>query len=215
MLTKEQKAKLRATYAADVWNGNDHMTDYCTNKVSVLAELPNGEFIPVDKRSIEKDFCFGESGYDFDEAVESAHIARTSETYFLRENMKGFLDDLKSIEEQYKMFDPARPSLPHYILTIAEKPYIGQPETSPLKDIHYWRDGDVLDAMGGSAYVQELPGKHFNKWDNFYRIPTLEELNTIKAAYEQATQEHQKKVERYLKRYGLSKVNSWTYWRDA
>ena len=214
MLTKEQKEKLRAVYDKDVWHGNDHMTDYCTNKVSVLAELPNGDFIPIEKKGIEKDFCFGESGYDYDEAAEAAHVARTSEAYFKRENMKEFVSWLDSINEQYKMFWES-PSLPRQILTISEKPYLGQPETSPLKGISFIRDGDILESMGGSAFVCELPGASITYRGNHYRIPTEEELDIIRNAYTQATVEHRKKVERYLKRYGLSKVHSWTYWRDA
>lgn len=214
MLTKEQKTKLRAAYAADVWHGDNHMTDYCVNKTAALAELPCGEFIPVDKQSIEKNFCFGESGYDYDDAANAAANARTSVDHFIRENMKEFRADLERIEEQYGLF-AEHPSMPHYLLMIAEKPYYGQPVTSPLKGDAYFGDGQVLEAMGGSAYIRDLPGQRVSIWDNSYRVPTLEELDAIKAAYEQAAAEHEKKVNAYLKRYGLSKVNAWTYWRDA
>lgn len=214
MLTKEQKARVRAVYAADVWHNNEKMTDFCTNKVATLAELPGGDFIPVEKQKIEKDFCFGESGYDYDEAQESAAHARTSESHFKRENMKRFRSSIQDIEEQYDLF-AADPSLPRYLLLIAEKQYYEQPDKSPLKGISFFRDGQVLEAMGGSAFIQDIPGAHVTIWNNRYRVPTLAELDAIKAAYEQAAQEHEKKVDAYLKKYGLSKVHAWTYWRDA
>ena len=213
MLTKEQKERIRKVYATDVWHNDQRMTDYSVNKAAVLIEFPNGEFIPIDKQNIVKDFCFRESGYDYDEAASMAHVARTSESYFMQENMKEFRSMLDSIEEQYEMFSES-PSLPCYVLTISERPYIGQPETSPLKEIGFIRGGDLLGELGGSV-IRELPGLRFTHWDNPYRIPTREELDAIKAACEQAAKEHEKKVNTYLKKYGLSKVHSWTYWRDA
>ncbi len=214
MLTKEQKERIRKVYATDVWHNNQRMVDYCTNKTAVLIEFPNGEFIPIEKRSIDKDFCFGESGYDYDDAASMAHVARTSESYFMQENMKWVKDYLDSIEEQYDMFSDS-PSLPRFVLTISEHVYSGQPDTSPLKGIQFIRDGELLGALGGSAFVRELPGTRFTYWDNPRRVPTRDELDAIKAGYEQAAKEHEKKVNTYLKKYGLSKVHSWTYWRDA
>lgn len=214
MLTKEQKDKLRAVYAADVWPNSERMTDFCTNKAAALAELPNGDMIPVEKQKIETDFCFGESGYDYDDAVSAAANARKNESYFKRENMKhfnGWIDDLAEQEEMHG----ADPSLPRFVMLIAEKPYYGQPEASKLKGLTFCRDGDVLDALGGSAFVWEMPGQRVTVRGQNYRIPTHSELDAIRAAYEQAREEHGKKVERYLQRYGLTKVHAWTYWRDA
>lgn len=214
MLTKEQKTKLRAVYAADVWPGSERMTDFCTNKVAALAELPDGDMIPVEKQKIETDFCFGESGYDADDAARAAANARTNEGYFRRENMRHFnkwIDDLAEQEEIHGV----DPRLPRFVMLIAEKPYYGQPDASKLKGLTFCRDGDVLDALGGSAFVRDMPGQRVTVRGQNYRIPTRGELAAIRAAYEQAREEHGKKVDRYLKRYGLSKVNSWTYWRDA
>ena len=214
MLTKEQKEKVRAAYDNDVWHGNKRMTDYCTNKVAVLAEFPNGDFIPIDKQTIETRFCFGESGYDYDDAQESAHVARTSEQYFKRENMREFIRWNDSINEQYEMFWDV-PHLPNNVMVIWERHYSGQPETSHLKAIGFERASWLLDSMGGSAYVRELPGKKLEIRGLPCHIVTKEELDIIREAYLQAANEHSKKIDTYLKRYGLSKVHAWTYWRDA
>ncbi len=190
------------------------MTDFCTNKAAALAELPNGDLIPVEKHKIETDFCFGESGYDYDDAQRAAANARTNEGYFRRENMKHFTKWIDDLAEQEEMHG-ADPRLPRFVLLIAEKPYYGQPEASKLKGLTFARDGDILAALGGSAFVRDLPGQRVTVRGQNYRIPTRGELDAIRAVYEQAQEEHGKKIDRYLKRYGLSKVNSWTYWRDA
>lgn len=212
MLTKEQKARLRAEYAR-VWE-SERMIDFCTNKVAVLAELPGGDFIPIEKESIEKDFCFGESGYDADEAAHMAHIARTSESYFKRENMKKHDGMIRGIEEQYTIYADDH-GLPRFVLLISDRPYISSPEDGRLRHLHFERSGNVIDALGGSCYTRELPGSTVEIHGNAYRVPTLEELDIIKSAWEEARKEHEKKVDAYLKRYGTSKVNAWTYWRDA
>ena len=73
---KVDKDFLREQFSK-AWSSED-MISYCVDKVAAVATLPNGEIITVDKQGIEKRFCFGESGYDFDEAVEAAKVARTS-----------------------------------------------------------------------------------------------------------------------------------------
>ena len=68
---KFDKRMLNAQYAM-VWS--DHMLVYCVGKTAALAELPGGELFPVEKQSIETRFCFGESGYDYDDALKAATI---------------------------------------------------------------------------------------------------------------------------------------------
>ena len=47
------------------------------------------------------------------------------------------------------------------------------------------------------------------------KVAAVEELAIIRAAVQSAATAHEKRVETYLKRYGTSKVHTWTYWRDA
>ena len=48
----------------------------------------------------------------------------------------------------------------------------------------------------------------------YYRL-TESDIGVVKSAYERAIQRQEKKVRAYLKRYGLSKIHAWSYWRDA
>ena len=93
------KDLLREEYTK-VWGARDSkMVDYCVNKVAEVAVLPNGELITVDKQTIKKDFCFGESGYDYDDAQAMASYARKSEDYFREKNMAYFNEWLKDLRE--------------------------------------------------------------------------------------------------------------------
>ena len=52
-------------------------------------------------------------------------------------------------------------------------------------------------------------------WDVLNGNTSTEELKTIKAAYCEAYEAHKVKVDRYIKRYGTSKVHAWTYRGEA
>lgn len=184
------------------------MIDYCVDKVAAVATLPNGDIITIDKQGIETHFCFGESGYDFDEAVEAANVARTSQNYFKRENMKEFTRKIEMLEDVLKGDS-------NYRVFIGEKAFTGQPDDCKLRFFRFDRLSDIIEALGGSCYLEEIPGKEIFLNGNHGRIATAEEVEIILDAFRTAAKAHEKKVDSYLKRYGTSKVHSWTYWRDA
>lgn len=203
----------RETLSAElskVWCEGSKMHKWAVGHVAAMAVLNDGTIITVDKQGIEKNFCFGESGYDYDEAQDAARHARTSESYFKSENMKRFNDALRDIEEA-KTFDG------RYILTYKKKAYSGQGDDCRLGYIEYKRTTEVLEDNGGSAYLCELPGKvmHERGSGSAYIIMTAADIEKVESAYKAAAAAHEKRVDTYLKKYGLSNVHAWTYWRDA
>lgn len=205
---KVDRDMLRAEFAK-AWN-SQRMIDYCVNKVAAVAELPGGELITVDKQSIETRFCFGESGYDFDDAVKAAAHARTSCEYFKAENMKAYRDMIKTLEEAKTMEGRQVATLPK------RGNYNGQAADCRLRFVEWKRLSEVLDDLGGSAFLADLPGKTIKEGEYWeYKILTADEIDIIINAWKQAAAAHEKKVDAYLKRYGTSKVHAWTYWRDA
>lgn len=207
-ITKTEKEMLRTEFSK-VWK-DQKMTDYCTNKVAAYAELPDGKIITVDKEKVDTSFCFGESGYDYDEAQDMAAHARKSQEYFKAENMKhfnGWINDLTETVNNGK--DGS------YVLVINPRNYYRQTDDCKLATIRFFRLSEVIDACGGSVYLNELPGKRVTIYGTEYTIATKEEIQIILAAYKEAAEAHEKKINSYLKRYGMSKVHTWTYWRDA
>lgn len=197
---------IRAEYAK-IWDTPD-MVDYCTNKVAACAVLPSGELIPIEKRKIETRFCFGESGYDYEEAIGAATLARTSKEYFKRENMKHFGEILQDIENHLHLAG-------NYLMAIAA-PYDNT--DCKIRYICFEKISKILDDLGGSAHLDSLKlGQTITEAGSGrkYRILTDEEAKIILDACKKAASAHEKKVDAYLKRYGLSKVRAWTYWRDA
>lgn len=192
---------------AKAWH-DSKMIDFCTNKVAACAVLPSGEIFTVEKQHIETRFCFGESGYDYDEAASMAYHAKTSAEYFKRENMayfKRWLDDLEDAKNENS----------NCRLMIYPTQYSGQSEDCNLRGFGFVKTSDVIDACGGSCYLSELPGKELTVNCRACRVATSAEIDAITEAFKTAAAAHEKKVDNYLKRYGMSKVDTWTYWRDA
>ena len=208
-------------YVESVWGNDKRMVDYCMGKVSQLVELDNSMMIEIEKQSIEKRFCFGysDSRYDtkdYDDAQEMAHHARTSEDYFRHENLKGFQDILDCIDGKGKY-----ESWGSQIFFLSNH-YIGQKESNHLRSLSHVRLATFLDAMGGSACLDELKGttvkaKFFStpihEGMEMY-IPSDDDMAKIREAYVRAFEAHKKRVENYLKKYGMKNVHTWTYWRD-
>lgn len=175
-----------------VWPNDQKMINYCLNKVSDYVILDDGSFITIDKPTIEKDFCFGyhHSRYDtesYDAAGAAAQNARENVNYFLKEN-------LEKIDEYLRLLDDS-----DYVPAV-RKEYWRSPEDSPLK---------ALDLIERYKWNYELL---YDKTK--YRELSANELQNVKAGYKQARKKFEKRLQTYLKRYGLSKVNSWTYWLD-
>ena len=197
------KEMLRSEFSK-VWK-DKKMIDYCTNEVASYAVLPSGEIVTVDKQRIETRFCFGESGYDYDDAIKAAQHARESVEYFKSENMESFNSKIKNLEE-------ALNGDSRYMVAICGR----YRKDCKLRSAVLENITDILDACGGSANLEELKGQTV-RVPGFgdRRIATDEEIQLIIDAYKTAAAAHEKKVDAYLKRYGTSKVHSWTYWRDA
>jgi hypothetical protein len=150
----------------------------------------------------------GESGYDYNEAASMAYHAKTSAEYFKRENMayfKRWLDELEDAKNENS----------NYRLVIYPTQYSGQSEDCNLRGFGFVKTSDVIDACGGSCYLSELPGKELTVNFRACRVATFAEIDAITEAFKTAAATHEKKVDNYLKRYGMSKVDTWTYWRDA
>lgn len=191
------KNELRTEYNK-VWNGNQHMVDFCVGKTDVVVKLRGKYLFPVDKPRIETSFCFG-YGYcgvsdeeDYRGAANMAQHARTNEGYFIRENMKQITGKIEALNNG------------GYIALIRGH-YITK---SNLVDIEYFRDYEKT-----TGRIDNAIARYHEKGDIAF-IMEEEDKAIILQAYEEAKAHFEKRLKTYLKRFGLSKVNSWAYLSD-
>ena len=194
-ISKAQREMLRDEFRK-VWVRRDGsidegMVDYCTKKASAFIEIGD-RIIIMDKPNIQTSFCFGygcQSAYDYDEAREAAENARHSEYMFIMRNLDGTeaASHMESIVGDTWWFEPW------------------------LDQTHYMSQSD-------DCRLGEVRWEHWHNRDrcisNGWRRLTDDE---VKAYYTMCYEEQLKFLKRlkaYLKRYGTSKLHSWTYWAD-
>ncbi len=199
-MTKEQKAeqkRIKAVYEkeiAKVWYNwktdrvDQHMVDYCVKKAAAFAQMDDGAVYVIDKTPIKTRFCFGYSdfgqGMTREEANEAEDIFKKSLAGFIKENMEQCLNSRLN--------------------------WLGEDKYTS-KDYRKRKSYDNKDAN-----IVNIVHRHFA--DQFvgydYEPVSDTEFTRILEAEEIARVEFKKKLNAYLKRYGLSKVETWTYWED-
>lgn len=172
---------------AKIWT-NSKMLDYCRKKCAYVVKLNNG-YYEIDKPSIETHFCFGYGycGISTQEDMDDA------------ENMRRHA----ATDEEY---------------FIKEN----------LKGINYWLDNlstmDVYacynySCKGDQARIYNI--MCLKPWDvdrysnnqGFYKL-SKEEIDDIITGYKVVKNQFEKRLNTYLKKYGLTKLKTWTYLSD-
>ena len=182
-----KKDKERLTAAERIVWGSERMVKHCVDHTLLLFDL-RGKIVTIEKCKVNTHFCFGYSDFDNrsrERAEQMSAHARKSEIYFLRQNHK---------EAKYA-WKIARINDKNNIVYAAP---------------NYSEAGNIIYYIG-----------HMNRWDYECKglpengfILTDEETRAYKLKLAEACKLHQKKLETYLKRHGLSKVETWTYWAD-
>ena len=193
MLQKELKELYRQEAAA-YWK-DAKMIDYCMKKAAYIVELEGGKYTIIDKPSISKEFCFG-YGYcgvsteeDYQDAANMARYARTEIDYFMDYNLKGLDEALENLKDE---------SLEVYSFV----GYTGQREDTKRRS---FRITELWDNPEYKPYMWQMPDLH---------KLTDQERQALIAGYEEVRKAFVKRLQAYLKRYGLSKVRSWAYLSD-
>ena len=191
-ISEELKNKYKESLA-DAWNTKE-MREYCFKKTDYLVELSNGKIIPLERPNIKKDFCFGYGMYanyedeELDQAEDMVKVAETNKEYFKSKN-------LEKIEELIKDLKQAE------YVGIYRK-YYSQGNDNKLVNFSIFKD---------SYYMQEA--KNDKRLVDF-QLLSKNDIDKVIQAYEQVRQSFIKRIDTYLKKYGTSKVNAWSYLRD-
>ena len=166
---------------------NQKMIDYCMKKIALIIPLNDNDYYVIDKPEIEKDFCFGYGycGVSTDEDYQdAAGMAAHAKT-----STDYFIDqNMEPLDRRIK--DLTDTSYKIY----KREYYIKQQKDCKLIDLHWIRG------------YEEAPKNE--------ELLTPEEITAIIAGYEEVKKAFMKRLNSYLKRYGLTKVRSWTYLSD-
>lgn len=193
---KELKEMYLNIINEEVWPNSPKMQDFARKQLAHVVELSDGSIIDFEKPRIQKDFCYGAGMYavatdeEITDAENMAQLARTSESYFREKNLE---DINRQIEELKKAMTGT-----YEVYTYLH--YIGQKSGSKLKAYSYCTFGRNPEYMPGF-------------WSNYRDLKKIEagDIQTIINGLEEVKKTFEKRINTYLKRYGTTKVNSWTY----
>lgn len=188
--------ELEQEYLAEIvkiWPKSPDMVEYCRKKASAIIKLSTGQFMEFEKPSIDTEFCFGYSddmdGSDRKDALDMAAHARTNEEYFKNRNLR----DLRETIDRYEGKSEDR----------WLEPYV----------THRYRDYgvNIINIVWLTDWDAQNSAWQYN---NDLTPLTEEDRQLVLDAYKKELEKFEKRINTYLKRYGLLKVRSWTYWRD-
>lgn len=196
---KELKEIYMNIIKKEVWKGSPSMQEYARKTLAYVVELPDGTIIDFDKPKIQKDFCFGAGMYarateeEMEEAERMVKHARTSEKFFKIKNLEeinGQIENLyQALNGEYEVYTSLR--------------YCGQENGSRLKNYSICR-------------ISQNPEYEPRYWINCRDLKKCgkDEIEIILSGLKEVRKAFAKRIDTYLKKYGTSKVNAWSYIQD-
>ena len=181
--------------------------EFIYKRYPLAVRLTDGRVIFCERDGLETSFCFGhgQNGITTEEesqrARENERYASSDERYFIEENMKGIRDLVAMAKGTYK--EPGYKANCKYCYSYTVRP--GRNEQHI-----FFSDYTKEELLGGCEY-------HF-----YLSKDQAESLNPIEGEdrqrviklYETEEANRLRRVQNYLKRYGLSKLKTWTYLVD-
>lgn len=176
---------------------------YYNGKLITAARLTGGELVEIEKCHMETRFCFGYgyNGADFENEAPSAHRAATrardSFPFFLSENLeevKRVLKWLYTRRRELNMRGDRR-----YLVVVTTDTQIFATDVDYWGCFGYRTEAEIKTRCGENTVIRKL-----NEQD----------IAILIAAYKVQLADIAKRCKTYWKRYGGSKLTTWTYLRD-
>lgn len=187
----DRQSELKKTLekiVSEYWK-DPKMVKYCMKSTAYIVELSDGDIYTIDKPSIETHFCFGYgySGVSTEEDYKNANDAM----HYADTHEDYF------ISENMKQIDGYIDSLKDESLRI-------------YKYIHYCGECDKRYKDICFIRYYESPASNLKDCKEI----TSDERQALIAGYEEVKKQFRKRLDTYLKKYGLSKLHTWTYLSD-
>lgn len=184
---KAQQAALMKRYRAElarIWDTK--MVDFCVKNAARIVELEGGYITEIEKPRIETSFCFGYSLSSYD--TEDYDRANAAAGHAQRDQNYFIRENMENIKRTLEALTDSRIKVyrrTHYCTSPADSKLVG------LEYLRFWEDPR----------------------------PGCQEISTadrekLAEAWRSVGRQFLKRLHKYLKRYGMSKIKTWSYWRD-
>lgn len=90
-----------------IWGTNSHMSDYCCKQANQIVFVGDGDFIVIEKKSLEKDFWFGYSdcgqGLSYEENNDKMkNVSNNISQYFIERNIADLKEMIEQLQDETK-----------------------------------------------------------------------------------------------------------------
>lgn len=190
IFSKTAQNKLKDEHKAllkEVWADHPDMVDYCLKEYDLLVKLDNEMIVAIKKPRIQTHFCFGYrlSREDTEEYDNASNMAR-----YAARSQKYFIDEnMKPLNEWVTILSDHNTDL-------------------YLTNQYYAQSNDILKKIEYFGHCK-LPADMSS-----YTLVTDKHREVLLMAYMEEVNRFTKRLNTYLKRYGMSKVKTWPYWED-
>lgn len=164
---------------------SDYMQDFLIKKIQEVVTLSDGKIITIDKPKIETSFCFGYGWCGRSDEEDEERADNMAVK--ANSDINYFIDkNLKELKRQLEILKSEKPIVVGYSYGVKCK-------------LCYWsirdRSTDLIDK-------------------EIFVLENQEDRNRLIAGYENVIASFTKRLNTYLKKYGLTKVRSWSFLRD-
>lgn len=201
MATKKAESTAKQEYLSLLETcTSKRMLDYYKKTYQEVIKLESGYFYAVEKQGIQKSFCFGhgQNGVSTEDEQAAAFamekIATTNFDYFINENLQNINRQIEDIKNPQNVIGLNETEKYNSVWICCIKSY-ELPYFEKSKDTGVFRNPQ-------------------NPWETYTRIATEQERANIIEAMENVKHDLEKRLNVYLKKYGLSKIHTWTYLVD-
>ena len=198
MRTQKELKEVFKNESAKVWGNDTRMHKWAMGQAAYIVELSDGDIIEIEKPSIKKGFCFGYGMYatatdeEFYRAEEKVEAARKNVDYFINENLAPINGAIEALQKDHRN-----------VYTFLA--YSGMSEGDLLKSYSIFSEWETPESEEFSYKFNGLSDLKKLSSDDIQKI--IDGLQEVKQAFI-------KRLNTYLKKYGLSNVNAWSYIRD-
>lgn len=164
--------------------GDMEMLAWCIKKIGGVARLANGLFFVVEKPDVETKFCFG---YGLNGVADEKSFQSANDAKDSMSQKENFIGaNLEEFDRHYRLLTSG-------------------------KDVYYYRE-----SRNRKTPPTNLVGlsESMNAYYGCIGKVSKEDLDTIKAEVARVREDFAKRLETYWKRYGSSKLKTWTYLVD-
>lgn len=164
------------------------MRKYYEKKIEQIFKLKCGLCVIIDKPSVKTKFCYG-YGYCGISSMQDMYDAQGCAEWARSSEEHFIIENMKDLNEKIKRLE----------------------ESLKVGDDSHER---VVFTKGNKCEASLSSRSYAEYWNLKYDFLDNEDLNSILRLYYSVRENFKKRLNTYLKKYGLTKIESWTYLVD-